>query len=219
MFKPEATNPYYDRRYPEVLLQDFMYPNVVYWLNPRIKNFLIDYMCIKKGAEDFGISGLSDYSYLITPAFKALEGTLLKIGGELGFDLAKYKFRVGVVFSDENLDKFYNDVLDKIDNLTAEKKVDIKQWLNNARRILKSLRHAPAHYEGEVKDNWTKAFLSGDLIISTINDMCKTLLDNDLFPSLVEEREEKAKKKRELLRKKRQLENPRIIGIVKKTSE
>jgi hypothetical protein len=208
MFIPKVMNSYYNKNAAIVILSEFMYSEVVGWLKPKIRHLLIDYMNIKKGTEEFGIRDLSDYSYLITPTFKALEGTLLEIGRELNFDLNKYQFRIGVIFSDENLEKYYNDVLDKIKHLTEEKRVDIKQWLDNARRILKSLRHTPAHYEGEPKENWTKAFLSGDLIITTINEMCHTLIENNLFPSIVAEKIKEAEE-----------EQRRIIAIRKSQTE
>lgn len=202
MFKPENTMSW---TRISTALEEFMYPEVVMWLDEKIKEFLLDYLNIKYFSKDYGVDNLSDYSYLITPAFKALEGTLMQIGGELGFDLNKYKYRVGVIFSDENLEEYYKDVLDKITHLTEENRVDIKQWLDNARRILKSLRHTPAHFNAEIKDNWNKAFLSGDLIMSTVNEMCYTLIKNRIFPSIEKARKEKLRR-----------ENRRIIGEVKK---
>lgn len=196
-FKMEAEHDYQ-------YLNEIMYSDVLSWLDQKIWNFLIDYLNIKTFTDKFEPKGLSDYSYLITPAFKALEGTLLQIGTELGFKVEEYKFRVGVIFNEENLEKYYEDVLEKISSLSEEKKVDIKQWLDNARRILKSLRHTPAHYNGEVKQNITKAFLSGDLIISTINEMCHAFIENDLFPSIVKKRllkQAEAEEKRRFLAK------------------
>ncbi len=178
------------------VLYDIMYDDVVRWLDINIKRLLRDYMSIKHNANIYSIDGLWDYSYLITPAFKALEGALLKVGEELGFDIKKYKHRVGLIFNDENLEKYYDKVLEKIEALSVEQKMDIKQWLDNARRILKSLRHTPAHFEGEVKNNLTKSFLSGDLILSTINEMCHTLIQNRLFPSILKEEERKRREER-----------------------
>jgi len=191
MFKPKNTKSWSN---DPLMLKDFMYHDVVMWLDKKIKRFLLDYQNIKYFTQDYGVDNLSDYSYLITPAFKALEGTLLQIGKELGFDLSKYKYRVGGIFSDETLDKYYRDVLDKIKHLTEANRVDVKQWLDNARRILKSLRHTPAHFDAEVKPNWDKAFLSGDLIMSTISEMCHTLIQNKMFPSIVKAAEEKRKR-------------------------
>jgi len=188
---------YYNTSHKSVLY-DIIYDDVVSWLNSKIAGFLIDYMCIKSAAQEFSIKGLTDYSYLITPAFKALEGTLLEIGKELGLDIEKHKHKIGVIFNEENLDTYYTEVFDKIEHLTKENRVDIKQWLDNARRILKSLRHTPAHYEGEVKDNLTKAFLSGDLIISTINEMCHVLIENKLFPSIIKKEAENKKRRGDL---------------------
>lgn len=122
---------------------------VLSWLNADIKQLLLDYLTIKNSYKQFGLRRLSDYSFLITPAFKALEGVLIQIGEELDFDLEKYNFKVGVVFSDDNLEKFYEDVLSKVESLEEEHKSDIQMWLNDARRILRHYRHSPAHYLGE----------------------------------------------------------------------
>lgn len=202
MFKSIVKKKYYNSKQKSELYE-IMYDDVISWLNYRISGFLIDYESIKSAAQDFCIEGLSDYSYLITPAFKALEGTLLEIGKELGLNIEKYKHKIGVIFNEDNLEKYYSEVLDKIEHITKENKVDIKQWLDGAKRILKSLRHTPAHYEGEAKDNLTKAFLSGDLIISTINEMCHVLIQNRLFPSIIKKEQEKRKE-----------EKSKIIGMI-----
>jgi hypothetical protein len=178
MFKPKNKLPIYSTR--EEFIDTFMDDKVRKWLDQKIKRFLIDYLNIKYVSKDFAIEYLWDYSYLMMPAFKALEGTMLQIGAQLGFDIEKYQYSVGVMFNEENLNKFYEDVINKIDTLSQEKKLDIQQWLNNARRILKSLRHSPAHYNGEVK-TFEKAFLDGDLILSTINYMCLSLIESGVF--------------------------------------
>ncbi len=154
---------------------------VINWLDEDVKDLLLDYIAIRKGYENYAIGGLKDYSYLITPAFKALEGTLIQIAKRLGFNLEKYNFQIGVVFSEENLEKFYNEVLNKIDKLAEEQKLDIQQWLNNARRLLRHLRHSPAHFGGEKKENHNKAFLTGDQILFTINEMCLSLITSGVF--------------------------------------
>jgi hypothetical protein len=151
------------------------------WLEPKTKDLILDYLVIREGYKSWAITGLSDYSYLITPAFKALEGTLIQIAKNLGFKLEDYGYKIGVVFNEENLEKFYNDTLDKLDSLTEENKLDIQQWLNNARRLLRHLRHSPAHYSGEVKESYNKAFFVGDQILFTINEMCLSLLNNNIL--------------------------------------
>lgn len=161
-------------------------PQVTNWLDDKTKSFLLDYLMIREGYKSWGVVGLTDYSYLITPAYKALEGTLLQIAESLNFDVNKYNFRIGVIFSEESLEKFYNDVLEKISDLAKEEKIDVEQWLNNARRLLRHLRHSPAHYNGELKDSWNKAFLLGDQILFTINEMCLSLLNSKVFDKIAE---------------------------------
>lgn len=162
-------------------LKELMYVDVVEWLNEKVVNFLCDYLSIKRAFESYGVGNLSDYSYLMTPSFKALEGTLIQLGDSLGFDLEQYNHKIGVVFSEDNLEKYYKDVLDKIVAISVEKKDDIKQWLNDARRILRHLRHSPAHFNGELKENWNKAFHAGDHVLFIINEMCHSMIASGLL--------------------------------------
>ncbi len=156
-------------------------PEVYNWLHEKTRLLITDYFTIKNSYQHYGVSGLSDYSFLITPAFKALEGTLIQIGNELGFDLKNAEHRIGVVFNEENLSKYYQDVLSKIESLDAENKEDISMWLNDARRLLRHFRHSPAHYNGETKDSWVIAFSTGDHILRIIHEMCLTLYKSKLI--------------------------------------
>ena len=170
----ECANP--GRPLPE--LNEVLHPSVTEWLPVKVKDLILDYLIIKASFMEHGIgnSSLSDFSYLITPAFKALEGTLLQIAEQLGFPLKEVNYKVGVVFSEEQLEKYYRDTLDKLESLAIEKRLDVKQWLDNARRILHHMRHAPAHYRAEGKKTYTAAFQTGEMILGTINEMCRSLL-------------------------------------------
>jgi hypothetical protein len=163
---------------PLNLLDEVLHPQVTGWLPLKVKDLVLDYLIIKANFMEHGIgsSSLSDFSYLITPAFKALEGTLIRIAEQLGFPLKEANYSVGVVFSEERLEKYYRDTLDKLESLATEKKLDVKQWLDNARRILHHMRHAPAHYGAEGKKTYTAAFQTGEMILGTINEMCRSLL-------------------------------------------
>ena len=185
MFKPKTELGSYTR--DQSHLETFLDNKVRIWLNERARLFLLDYINIKYVSQTYYIPNIWDYSYLIMPAFKALEGTMLQIGEQLGFDITKYKYKVGLMFSEENLEKFYNDVLDKTAKISEEKRLDIKQWLDNARRILSSLRHNPAHFNGDTK-TFEKAFLDGDLILSTINYMCLALIESGVFIPYLEKK-------------------------------
>lgn len=156
--------------------------SVISWLYPKTTDLLTDYLAIKNSGQV--ISGLSDYSYLITPVFKALEGTLMQIGKDLGFNLDAYNFKIGLVFNDDNLEKFYDDVLSKIEELDKDNKTDIQMWLNDARRLLRHFRHSPAHYSGDPKKSWDSAFSTGDHIFRIIDEMSYSLLQSKIFEKL-----------------------------------
>ena len=155
------------------------------WLEWGILDLIRDYYLVQEHFFEYGLgNGISDYSYLITPAFKALEGTLLQIAKGLEFDLTKYNYKVGWILDEKRLDNFYQEVLNKIETLTAEKKRDIRQWLSSARLFLRHLRHAPAHYFGERQETFTKAFDTGNTIIFTINEIVFALLETGVLPKL-----------------------------------
>ena len=164
---------------PQYLAGNFMDHTVVNWMGVKQKGLLLDYFNIKHAWNDYALAGLSDYSYLVTPAYKALEGVLIQVAQELGLPGPEWK--VGAVFSDENLAKFYGDVLDRIQGLSREAKEDAQLWLNDVRRILKHFRHSPAHFLGEGQPNGNQAFLLGDRIVSNINELCLTLVRANLI--------------------------------------
>lgn len=191
-------------------IEQLLHPEVFNWINDRIKNLLIDYLSIKEYTNTtYVITDLSDYSYLAMPAFKALEGVLFQIAAELKLE---FKKNVGWSFTEGELNKYYDSILDKIERLTKDDKSDIKAWLHNARMYLRTLRHNPAHYLGEPITNYRKALLIGDTIISTIDNLCLILIQNDLFPSIVIKKQAIEKEKQDLRRK----QNWKIIGEVKR---
>ena len=184
------------------------------WLDDKTKELLLDYVNIKYVVSNGGyVDNVHDYSYLIMPTFKALEGTTLQIGRELGFDIEKYKYKTGIIFNEENLEKYYEDVLNKAEDLDEEKKLDIKQWLDGIRRLLKSLRHNPAHYNGDVK-LFEQAFIEGDTILFNIKNICLAFIESDLVTKGGNrEKEEKAKREAERQRiKEAKRINKKILG-------
>ena len=153
------------------------------WLPAKVLDLLRDYFVIRRAFFEYGIGNgsLSDFSYLITPAFKALEGTLLHIAQNLQFDVEKYRFRVGWIFRQEELDRFYSDVLVRLGELSREERLEIETWLNNARQILQHLRHTPAHFLAEPQHPYARAFQTGNAIVFSINEMIRSLLASGIF--------------------------------------
>jgi hypothetical protein len=160
-------------------LDSLMDTPVIDWLQTKQRELLIDYVNIKYCWNDYGISDLSDYAYLVAPAYKALEGVLIQIAKELG--LPDRPYRIGAVYDEDALDKFYADVLDRIGKLTLTERQDVKLWLDDAQRILKHYRHSPAHFQSESKTHWDRAFQLGDQIVHVVNQMCGTLLGAGLI--------------------------------------
>jgi hypothetical protein len=203
MHKPDAMISCWSRDVNK--LDEFLTNPVRVWLDTKTREFLLDYLNIKYCSnKGYVINDIYDYSYLMMPAFKALEGTMLQIGRELSFDLKKYDYSVGGIFSEDNLNKYYDEVLDKIGSIDKDKKMDIRQWLDNARRILRSLRHNPAHYNGDVK-NYVSAFNDGEAILFTIKEIVRAFIDSGLVTPSGNREEDKRralaeKKRREMIR-------------------
>jgi len=78
----------------------------------------------------------------------------------------------------------YMNVLEKIEDLDKEHNSDIQMWLNDARRLLRHFRHSPAHYSGEIKENWDEAFSFGDHIFRIIHEMCFSLIRSGVFDKI-----------------------------------
>lgn len=81
-------------------LKRFMEDGAVDYLNEKTRGFILDYVNIKEGYRNQGIAHLTDYSYLIAPVFKALEGTLIQIAEDLAIDSGKASHKIGTVFSE-----------------------------------------------------------------------------------------------------------------------
>lgn len=191
-------------------LDKFISNPVRIWLDDKTNQLLLDYLNIKYcSGKGCVINAIYDYSYLIMPAFKALEGTMLQIGRELGFDLEKYDYSVGGIFSQENLNRYYDEVFDKIKTINENKKLDIKQWLDNSRRILRSLRHNPAHYGGDTK-GFEEAYIDGEAILFTIKNIVLAIIDTGLVTQSGN-RKEDGERARE--------QKKRIIGLKEAASE
>ncbi len=189
-------------------LERYFSLEVYNWLDEKIKQLLLDYLTLK---DNYDLpSNLSsskeyfyDYSFLLTPAFKALEGTIIQIGKELDLPVEKNKYSVGGFFNNEELEKYYSNVLNEIEHLNDDDKAEIKEWLTNARRFLTPLRNTPAHFSGKIKENTEVTFMAGQTILHTIEEVCRVMIKKKLFPSILNAEEEK-----------RNAENKIIIGEI-----
>lgn len=152
-------------------------------LDEGVRECLLDYMALRRASGDYivGPNSMSDYSYLIVHAFKALEGFLLQVARNLGIDPKEYDYKIGQMLQEENVERLYKDIISKLEKVDKEKKLDIKIWLNNARIMLKSYRHTPAHYLGAKIPTYEKAIHSGDYILETIDRMGIGLLEAGLL--------------------------------------
>ena len=90
-----------------------------------------------------------DYSFMIIPAFKALELWIINIAPHLGVTEkliagAKEHGRFNSFLNDDNIEKLVRAVSKKL-SLQATNKRDLRQSLGALNAYLKNLRHTPAH--------------------------------------------------------------------------
>ncbi len=123
---------------------------------------------------------LFDYSVVIAPLFKALEGSMIFIAEELKLGLDK-PWQVGRALNEKQLKKYFEDVLDKLKGIDKNKKLEIKIWLTNCETFLTQYRHNPAHYGNEIIIEYEKIVQKTETIFETINELIKRLLEPKLI--------------------------------------
>ncbi len=129
-----------------------------------------------------GISNNSefyDYSFMLTPSFKALEQWILNIAPELGvgqskIDAAKEFGRFGAFLNDDAMGELVKDVVAKLE-LDSEREKSLRQSLHALETYLKNLRHHPAHCGGKV-DSPDKAETMYREIVGAIDRITAHLL-------------------------------------------
>lgn len=140
-------------------------------------NRLIDQF---KASQDF-----SDYSFLVSPAYKALEKWLLLLAPRLGVPqktvlFAQNSGKLGIFLSDSNIDSFFDSVLEKL-TLASEKKHELRTSVRGLNSILKDFRHNPAHC-GYVIENPLKAESSFFALLHTMDNITQSLIDTSVIP-------------------------------------
>ncbi|MBL7150610.1 type II toxin-antitoxin system RnlA family toxin [Candidatus Microgenomates bacterium] len=119
---------------------------------------------------------LIDYSFLITPIFKAYEGFLHHLLNhfEIPFKKSK-KTGVGYFYSLENRYHQKKEILDLIKKKMPDKE-GLERW-KELYGILRRYRHNPAHYGGWV-DTIEQAENYGKTLISAIDGVIAYILDD-----------------------------------------
>ena len=130
-------------------------------------------------------SNYSDYSFTIAPAYKALEKWLLLLAPSLGvpnevIQRAYETGKLGLFLSDDNVDKFFDVILEKL-TLEASKKKELKTFVQTLSSTLKNFRHNPAHC-GTIIENALRAESDFFTLLNTMDNITQSLIDAGVIP-------------------------------------
>lgn len=130
------------------------------------------------------IANFYDYSFVVTPAFKALEKWLLVIAPSLGvpsdiIKKAEETGRLSLFLKDDQIDKFFGAVIKKLD-IESQKKHRLKTSVETLNANLKNFRHTPAHCSNTI-DNIYQADTTINQIVGSINDLTRSLIDDGVI--------------------------------------
>lgn len=134
-----------------------------------------------KGKEDY-----FDYSFLIAPAYKALEKWLLIIGPYLGVprnvvDKAANDGRLGVFLNDTSIIEYFDKALEELE-AEVEQRKDLRNSVLSLNSILKTFRHNPAHC-GSTIENPLRAETDFFAMINIIDNITSVLISAGIIPN------------------------------------
>lgn len=132
-------------------------------------------------AEFKGNHAYYDYSFVVTPAFKALEEWLLIIAPALGvpetmISGARHSGNLGSFLKDDQIGKFIESTIKKLD-LEAKQKKRLRASVQSLNSYLRDFRHTPAHCSNTI-DNGLQAETVVHQITGALNDLTRNLLES-----------------------------------------
>ena len=158
------------------LLQRKIDHDVLCLLPDRVLLDMTDALSLRENVEygtKFGVQ-LFDYSVIIAPLYKALEGTLFYIANELGLKVDE-PWKVGRALQADKIGEYFDEVISKMEKLSADQKLELNVSLTNCRTLLVYYRHNPAHYLNEVIPTYEKLVQKTDFMFETISELVKRL--------------------------------------------
>jgi phosphate uptake regulator len=85
-----------------------------------------------------------------------------------------------VFLSDDNVDKFFDVILEKL-TLEASKKKELKTFVQTLSSTLKNFRHNPAHC-GTIIENALRAESDFFTLLNTMDNITQSLIDAGVIP-------------------------------------
>lgn len=161
----------------------------------KILQFLDDAFYLKINNQDFfnrpqgGGDCYYDYSFVIMPAFKALEEWILLIAPSLGVPedvvvKARSTGHMNMFLAEDKLQEFFNQALDsleeRIGSLQTDKRIHLRDSVSSIYAYLKNFRHGPAHCS-TIIEKMPDAETKLHTILSAISAITKTLLEEGII--------------------------------------
>ncbi len=174
-------------------LKNIFSQDTLFYLDEKIINHLMDSLCLDSSRHDFSsmMKGLfNDYSFLMSPAYKALEGFLFQLANDLKLPSSANNDKIAgaYYFDEQKIDKHIDSLIKEIENkadnenkLSKYEKQDIKDRIKEMKGFLRHYRHAPAHFFGEPIETVDKAHRNIMIIYGAIDNATKILLKAGLI--------------------------------------
>jgi hypothetical protein len=129
---------------------------------------------------------MSDYSFLIAPAYKGLEKWLLITAPYLGvpqniIDKATKTGKLGLFLQEEPMQAFLDDVLSKLDK-TTDKKKELRSFAQSLHSTFKTFRHNPAH-SSLIIENPLKAETDFLTLLNIVDNFTKEFIEENIIPN------------------------------------
>ncbi|OGC76448.1 MAG: hypothetical protein A2Z27_04535 [candidate division Zixibacteria bacterium RBG_16_50_21] len=160
--------------------------------DPKILDLLVDWFCLLENVEEYKFgswvgqgdfqesievpakSVYKDFSFLISPIYKALEGYLFLLATSLGLTRpGELPEMVGQLYDEEKIVQKKEEILTELGTKLDANDKEVQQWLGELRRILRLYRHSPAHYSSAkelVFTTYEKGENYGRTILTVINE-------------------------------------------------
>jgi len=152
------------------------------FLEEKILDHLVDEVILLESRIP-GAQAITDFSFLMAPAYKALEGFLLQLAKDLELPSGSNPKNAGGYFANtqavhEHIDKILKDLEEKSDkaDISDNEKQEIKFRLSQMGSFLNTYRNGPAHFNGESVKTGEKAAQLINIIFGHIDSTTKVLL-------------------------------------------
>lgn len=118
-----------------------------------------------------------DFSFVVSPAYRAYEGFLFLLAESLGLKRKQEIIQnIGRIYNDDEIYQLKKEIITETGKKLDNKDKDLLGIVSELKRVLELYRHNPAHYYGDRIDTLEKASNYGRTVLNVINLTTKTLI-------------------------------------------